>query len=397
MIGLFAALISIFILILLVILDFKMGKKAHKKQARFLAFDKAKGDYKLYKNGAPLFEDLFQDLTDARKQIDVLFYLIADDYISLQFIDILKKKAEQGLTVRLMVDRLGGYKIKPAMIQKMREAGVQFSFASKLGFPYFFYKVNRRNHRKILVIDGKIGYAGGFNIGKNYLGENPKFGEWRDYHLRLIGPAVSHLHTILLDDWLVETGEKIEPLPVSDHRGDKEIRFVATDGTRLEQEFLTMIQQAETEIFIGTPYFIPTEKLMTALTQALHRGVHLHIMVPLKADHPLVKPAATPYLKRICQEGGTVSLFDDGFYHAKVMIIDEKIADIGTANFDLRSLFLNKEVNTLVYDPEFIKELKAMFMGDTLNAIALDDDWLAKRSLTTKISGKIAMLLRPLL
>ncbi|UOQ45311.1 cardiolipin synthase [Halobacillus salinarum] len=395
--GLLLAIFILIMFILLLIVDFIMGRKAHKPSAQYLSFGKSEGEYQLYQNGAPLFEDFFQDIAEAKEQIDVLFYLIDDSQISLQLLDLLKKKAEEGLPVRLMVDRLGGYKMDRNIVRGLRESGVYFSFSESPRFPFFFYKLNRRNHRKITVIDGKAAYVGGFNVGKNYIGENAKFGNWRDYHLRIVGPAVEDLHTIFAADWEMATGEKMEPVN-SDHQLDRyRLRFAATDGVNLEEEFLQLIHMAEKEIFIGTPYFIPTEQLMSALEQALTREVKLHILVPLKADHPFVKPAAIPYLKRMKDLGAKISLFDAGFYHSKIFIIDEKVADIGTANFDRRSLFLNKEVNTFVYDPGFIKELKELFMKDAGQSIAFDEAWLSKRSLTTKINEKIAILLRPLL
>ncbi|WP_163527460.1 cardiolipin synthase [Halobacillus ihumii] len=389
-------LLIIIVIYLLIVLDFKLGRRNHQNHAQILPFKETTADYHLYKNGSPLFEDLFQEIAEAQQHVDIYFYLISSDQPGRDFLEILKNKAREGVPVRLMTDRLGGYQLSKSIRSDLAEAGVQFHFSAIPGFPYFFYKLNRRNHRKITVIDGKIAYVGGFNVGDNYLGKNPKFGDWRDYHLRLTGPVVGELHQIFLDDWYRATGEKHSPA-VSNEEAKHSVKIVATDGMKLEDEFLHMIQRADKEILIGTPYFIPSEKLMKSLGQALQRGVSLQIMVPLKSDHPFVKEAAIPYLEQLFHAGAKICLYDDGFYHSKVMIVDQSIADIGTANFDRRSFFLNKEVNTFVYDKVFISDLRKAYMKDAQNAIAFNEEWLSQRSFATKINIQIAKVLRPIL
>lgn len=386
----------IFIFILLLFLDFKMGRKDHQKKIRTLQFKKTKADYKLYKDGSPMYEDLFQDIANATKQVDVYFYLIDNDYISHEFLQVLKNKAEEGIPVRLLADRLGSFKINKKIRRDLRQSGIDFHFAEKLGFPYFFYRSQRRNHRKIAIIDGEISFVGGFNIGKNYIGESPTFRDWRDYHLRLKGPVVEELHEVFLDDWYLATGEKDTPLK-NNIQAKHDVRVIATDGAGLENEMLEMIESAEKEILIGTPYFIPTPTLLQALESALERGVEIHIMIPNKKDHPLVKEAGLPYLVKLCTKGAKVGFFDAGFYHAKVVMVDGRLADIGTANFDRRSLFLNKEVNLFVFNEKFIHDLRDMYFKDFEDAIPLDDQWLRKRTFQTKVYEFFAVLLRPFL
>lgn len=389
-------ILFIILLLFLLFVDFKMGRAKHEKTHRPLPLPETRGNYKLYKNGSVLFEQMFQEISEAKKQVDVYFYLIDNDYISENFLDVLKNKARNGVPVRLLVDRLGGYKLNKSTRKKLKDAGVAFYFAETPGFPFFFYRLNRRNHRKITVIDGKVGYVGGFNIGKNYIGETAKFGVWRDYHLRLTGPVVSEIHKVMLDDWYLASGETLSPCAPSED-GDYKMNIMATDGVELEEEFAKIITSAKKEILIGTPYFIPTAKLQNDIKQAIDRGVDLHIMVPMKADHPFVKPAAIPYLKDLYLKGASIYLFDAGFYHSKVIMVDGTFADIGTANFDRRSLFLNKEVNTYVYDKEFISDLRTAYFEDADDAIAFDEHWLKRRSLTTRLNQRIAVLLRPFL
>ena len=165
----------------------------------------------------------------------------------------------------------------------------------------------------------------------------------------------------------------------------------------LEDEMDEMIQRTEQELLIGTPYFIPTNRLLSSLEKALERGVELRIMIPMKSDHPIVKEAGIPYLDYLYRRGAKVGFFDAGFYHAKVIIVDGEIADLGTANFDRRSLFLNKEVNTFIYEQVFIGDLREMYLQDFKDACSFDDDWLKNRSIGTRINEKIAIILRPFL
>ncbi|ELK49014.1 cardiolipin synthetase [Halobacillus sp. BAB-2008] len=393
----FYIILCLSIFALLLILDFKFGRASHLKHARRLPFFEGTGDARLYTNGSSLYEDLFQSIRDADKQVDVQFFSIETDYISDNFLTVLKEKAEQGVPVRLLVDRLAGFKMNKHIQKELTNNGVIFQFAETPGFPFLFYKMNRRNHRKITVIDGKIGYVGGFNIGRNYIGENPKFGNWRDYHLRLTGEIVQGLHDIFEDDWQISKGNKV-PLPNAPGRKkERGITLFPTDGVELEDAFMELFRSAEEEILLGSPYFVPTERLMTELEKGLKLGITLHVMVPLKSDHPFVKEAGIPYLERLYRLGAHVHFYDAGFYHPKMTIIDKKIVDIGTANFDRRSLFLNKEVNTILYDPVFIQTVRDSFFKDMEDSIPFDDHWLKHRSWKTRINEKIAVLLRPLL
>lgn len=373
-----------------------MGRINHHENARTIPLEETTGNYRLFKNGSPLFEQLFQDISDAKVQVDIYFFLIENDYITENFLEVIKNKAKENIPVRFMVDRLGGHKVTKKMRKELLDAGVDFQFAEKPRFPYFFYRMNRRNHRKITVVDGKAAYVGGFNIGKNYMGESSKFGNWRDYHLRLTGPVVEKLHQVFLDDWFLATGNLENPIKNSED-GQHRIKVMATDGVGLEEEFLRMIDSAESEILIGSPYFIPTPKLMESFRKALQRGVHLKILIPMKSDHPFVKEGAIPYLKNLYKLGATIHFFDAGFYHSKLIIIDGRFADIGTANFDRRSLFLNKEVNTYIYEEGFIRDLRETYLEDFADGVPFNEEWLKIRSIGTKIREKIAVFLRPFL
>ncbi|WP_431803006.1 cardiolipin synthase [Halobacillus andaensis] len=389
-------LIVIIFLILLLVIDFKLGRRDHLAKQRFLPFDLTTGNYQLYKNGSPLYEDLCQDIANAKHHVDVFFYVINIDKAGRMLLDSLKKKAREGAEVRLLGDRLGCYQINKKVRQELEEAGVQFKFAEVPKFPFLFYKINRRNHRKIAVIDGKIGYFGGYNVGRVYMGDSSYFQDWRDYHLRVTGPVVADLHKTFLDDWGLAAKEADEPY-ILNREAEHTVRIVATDGGELEDDLFEMIQNARVEILIGTPYFIPTEMLLAALKEAIDRGVKVHLMIPMKPDHPLVKEAGLPFMYELYRHGGSVNFFDAGFYHAKLMLVDRTFAYLGTSNFDRRSFFLNKEVNMYIYEDEFVEDLRNAYMDDVKDARALDEEWIARRGLSVKIKEQIAKLFRPIL
>lgn len=388
---------AIILLVGLLMIDFKLGKRNHLKNLRFLDFSKTSGDYELYTAGDPLFTALFKDIRQAKQEINMTFFIVKKDTISQDVLQLLKQKAEEGVQVRLMLDRIGSFRITPKIIKDLRNSGIEFSFCSKPKFPYFFYRLQRRNHRKITVIDGDIAYVGGFNVGREYLGKDAELGNWRDYHLRLTGPVVHDLLTTFYDDWYIETKQTTAPKLPTNTTGDKEIEIAASDGGQLEDVFLTLINEAKEEIFIGSPYFIPSERLFQALLQALKRGVDIKVIAPMKADHLLVKEAGIPYMDRLTKAGGEVYLFDMGFYHAKVIIVDKQLCDIGTANFDRRSLFLNKEVNTLIFNSRFVVDLRLAFLKDVQDSQAFQRHANQHFNLATKIKIAIAYFFRPLL
>ncbi|WP_173918542.1 cardiolipin synthase [Halobacillus sp. Marseille-Q1614] len=387
-------LIALIVIILLLFLDFKMGRKDHLARQRAFCFEKTPGDYLFYINGAPFFEALMQDIQDAKEYVDILFFIVSADETGYHFLDLLKKKAREGVRVRLLVDRIGSMKINKKIRRELQVAGVQFKFAEVPRFPYFFYKVNRRNHRKITIIDHKIAYIGSYNIGNVYLGGNADFYDWRDYHFRMVGPVVANLQKVFSDDW-GETASN-EEIPSCWENAKHEIKVTATDGNQLERHLLDIIGLAKKELLIGSPYFVPTKKVMDALKAAIDRGVHLHIMIPFKPDHPLVREAGLPFLYKLYRLGATVSLFDAGFYHAKIIVVDRAFADVGTANFDQRSMFLNKEVNVYFYDKPFIEELSAAFMIDAADSLTMDEKWIRKKAFTIRLKEQIAKPFLPL-
>jgi len=391
--AIFWIVLIIIILLLLLRLDYSLGRKSHLKKQEDEEFPLRDSNISLYSTGETLFNDLFTDIRNAKEHVHVEFYILQDDDFSKGFVSLVKQKAEQGVKVRLLLDWVGSHNVTKEMEKDLTRSGVSLAYSNKPKFPYLFYKLNARNHRKISVIDGNIGYIGGFNIGKEYLGEDPKFGFWRDYHLKLTGEGVADLQTQFLKDWYGATKEEIEnrnayypPLPI----GKSKTRLISTNGAYLEGQFMNMIKQAEHEIIIGSPYFVPSEQLKEELKNAVKRNVRIHILLPKKPDHPLVKEAAIPYMDELSKLGIQFHMYTRGFYHAKVICIDDKLCDIGTANFDKRSLYSNYEINCYIHDKEVIQEVKNMVTEDFKTSNELTRDRIEELKTENKFKIKIA-------
>ncbi|WP_078378584.1 cardiolipin synthase [Sutcliffiella halmapala] len=398
----FALSIGILLVLIVVwlIIDFQLGRKNHLKKVSKKEFPKRHSDMTLYTNGSALFNDLFQDLRNADHHIHSLFYIVQDDHISKEFFSILIDKARKGVEVRLLLDRVGSKNVKKQQIQELKDNNIEVYYCHLPTFPYFFYSLNQRNHRKITVVDGTIGYIGGFNIGKEYLGQDPELGVWRDYHLKMLGEGVQDLQSQFLQDWLEESRVDLTTAPQYFPpltKGKSLHQIVPTNGAFLSDTFLMLLKRAQKSVMICTPYFIPSEKLLDELLYTLSKGIKVTILVPVKEDHPLVRDAAFPYYPALIEAGAEIYRFYQGFYHAKVIVIDDKVCDIGTANFDKRSLFLNHEINCLIFDTNFIKQTTSEIMEDIHNSEKLTMEFIQNRSLLEKGKEQLTKIISPLL
>jgi cardiolipin synthase A/B len=354
-------------LLLWVSCDLALGRRKQLSKAQRKSYPIRQSNIDLITAGPELFEKLFLDIKNAKKHIHILFYIVKNDKISGEFLSLLKKKAEEGVEVRLLLDWVGSMRVKRKLIAGLKEAGVRFAFCHVPRFPYLFYSSQSRNHRKITVIDGSIGYLGGYNIGKEYVNLDAKLCPWRDYHLRLTGEGVEDLQSEFLYDWQNASGTDLHrdaayfpDLP----KGSIRHQHIPTEAGYLEETFLAIIRNARVKIIIGTPYFIPSPALFQELQRALKRGVRLSIIVPAKTDHLLVKEASYPYLRVLLKEGARIYQYTNGFYHAKILLADDTVCDIGTANFDKRSLYLNHELNCYIYEKSFIRSAEKVLEQD---------------------------------
>ncbi|MFF2447282.1 cardiolipin synthase [Neobacillus sp. NPDC058068] len=369
----FALILSglLVLIILWLVLDFRLGRKKHLSLAGQVETAILHGSFEMFTHGKELFRDYFAEIRMAKKHIHVLFYIVKDDSLGEEFFTLLKRKAREGVEVRLLLDRIGSWEVNKVTVKELLDAGVQFAFSNRIKLPFPFYSSQVRNHRKISIIDGEIGYLGGFNVGREYIDEDPKLSPWRDYHLKMSGEGVNFLQSEFLIDWKEYGGENLLGRPAyfpELPKGEVRHQFIPTEAGQLEESFIRLIQKAEQSIIIGTPYFIPSAAIFAELTEAMRRGVDLTVMVPYTADHFLVQEASFRYLRKLLAAGASVYQYKNGFYHAKTIVIDDKICDIGTANFDKRSLFLNKEINCFLYDPAFIEHVKAVIEKDIRDA-----------------------------
>ncbi|HWO94867.1 MAG TPA: cardiolipin synthase [Bacillus sp. (in: firmicutes)] len=393
--------VAVFLLIFLALIlwfsiDYTVGKQLHKKHLKEHLYPMRQGQLTLFSNGNTLYKDLFNEIKQATNEIHILFYIVKHDQISKEFLEILSQKAKEGVTVRLLLDLIGSFQLPRKLIKQLKQNGAQFAYCNKPKLPFFFFTLNHRNHRKITIIDGRTGYLGGFNIGQEYLGLDPNLGNWKDYHLKITGEGLIDLQQQFLVDWKKATKNRLEnhvkgPFPTDVKTAS--FRFIATEGRQLEKQFLSLIEQAKKEIWIGTPYFIPSKTIMNALLQALSKGVNIIILVPMKADHLLVKEAAFSYFPPLLQAGARIFRYYYGFYHSKTIIIDETVCDVGTANFDKRSLFLNEEINCYIYDQTFIQELRKNFWRDIEQAEELLLEDLLGRTLLDYSKQGVAKLI----
>lgn len=390
--------ILLFIVVVVIgwlMIDFKLGRSRFIRTRTRRDYEKRNSNIKLFSRGPELFDQMFKEMKEAKSSIHVLFYIVQDDHFALRFMELLKDKAKEGVEVRLLMDQIGSHNVPKSKVRMLRDAGVEVAFCQKVSLPFLFFSSQQRNHRKITVIDGVIGYLGGYNVGKEYIDENdiPELSPWRDYHLRLEGEGVHDLQTEFCIDWFRGTKKDLKDerkyFPPAEI-GSITHQIFPTEGVNIEDFFSKFINEAKEEVIIGTPYFIPTPILMEALSDALERGVTVRIIIPNNADHMLVKEAAFPYFRTLLAKGAKVYQFMNGFYHAKVMIVDDHFCDLGTANFDKRSFFINLEINNLIYDKEFIHTLKKEMAKDMEASDMLSESDLANVSLLTRIKERVA-------
>ncbi len=390
----------LFLMICWCVVDFVVGRRFFIANVVQRKYPTRYSDIELIASGPDVFRSIFKDIREAKSSIHILFYIVQNDHLGHRFLELLEQKAKEGVEVRLLVDRIGSYAVPKDRLKRLKEAGGEFYFSQKPKPPFFFFSLQQRNHRKVTIIDGQVGYLGGYNVGKEYIDEDPKLSPWRDYHMRIVGEGTQDLQKEFLLDW--ERASKIDlcqnqkyfPLL---HKGKSKHQFVPTDGVKIEQTFTDLIDSAEEKIIIGTPYFIPSKNVFTALRDALSRGVELSILVPQQSDHLLVKEASFTYFRTLIKEGAKVHQFQEGFFHAKVMMIDDKVCDIGTANFDKRSFFLNFEMNNLLFDPVFIKIVEAQIQRDLQASTLMDLEKLHAVGFTTRIKEQIAGVISILL
>lgn len=358
----------------------------------------------LYTDGREKFRKLIDDLEQATDHIHLLYYIIRHDQLGTKIADVLIKKAREGVEVRFLYDDMGSRSLSRRYIKRLEDANIQVGAFFPSRFAKINLRINFRNHRKLAIIDGKIGYIGGFNIGDEYLGKSEKFGYWRDTHLRVKGDAVKMMQTRFILDWNQASRHKIEYKDsyfIGGDYGDVAMQIVSSgpdhDWEHIKYGYIKMILGAKDYVYIQTPYFIPDESLMDALRIAALSGVKIKIMIPNKPDHVFVYWATLSYVGELLNEGAEIYLYQNGFLHAKTIVVDGKLSSVGTANIDVRSFRLNFEVNAFIYDVDFAQKLVEKFSEDINVSTQMTKSLYEKRSIAIRFKESISRLLSPIL
>jgi cardiolipin synthase A/B len=363
---------------------------------------------KLLINGEEKFPEVIEALKEAKNHIHLEYYIYEDDAIGNEIKDILIQKAAEGVKVRFIYDDFGSRSIRGRFVGALREGGVEAYPFNRVRLLYLANRINYRNHRKIIIVDGQCGFVGGINISDRYINKPQGSGKnyWRDTHLRIDGPGLMYLQHLFLCDWKFCSGQRLEPDKELPHanpiKGSNISVQIAASGpdspaSTIKLSFLKAINLARNEIVLTTPYLIPGGSIMDALKVASLGGVEVTILVPGISDSKLVNAAAWSNYGELLKTGVEIYTYKKGFIHAKSMVIDGKISIIGTANMDHRSFDLNFEVNAIVYGGEFGDQVRKAFLNDLLHAIKINPARWKSRSVFYKLGERIARLLSPLL
>ncbi|WP_127849069.1 cardiolipin synthase [Lacticaseibacillus hulanensis] len=364
---------------------------------------------KIFTDGNDKFAALLTDIARAKFSIHIEYYTIYPDNIGTELRDALVDQALAGIEVRVVYDAFGSHGTSAKFWAPLTAAGgraVPFVTSTNT---ISRFRLNYHDHRKIVVIDGKIGYTGGFNVGDQYLSRSKKFGYWRDTHLRIIGHGVSLLQMRFMMDWNASVTEdkhlaytpEYFPAPDKPISGTTSMQVVTSGPDspteQIKLGYINLINSAKHRVWLQSPYLVPDESMITALRMAAAAGVDVRVMIPCMPDHPFIYRATQWYAKMLTGFGIKIYTYEDGFLHAKTMLVDDDICTVGSANQDFRSYGLNFEVNTFMYDSKVTKELAQIFNDDLATSTLLTKEIIASWSLWLRIKQSFSRLLSPVL
>lgn len=360
----------------------------------------------LFTDGKEKFIQLFKDIEESIDHIHLQYYIIKKDPLGKKLMEALVKKAKEGVKVRVLYDGFGSRGLTKQFFKELRAAGGEVAVFFPFIFLFINLRLNFRNHRKLVIIDGKTGYLGGFNVGNEYLGLDSKYGYWRDTHLSIQGTAVHAIQSRFILDWnQASHNNKITyqpnyfPDPISN--SDVGIQIVSSgpdsNCEHIKNGYIKMISLAKKSVLIQTPYFIPDKSLMDALLIACFSGIDVRIMIPNKPDHMGVYWATFSFIGQLLMAGAKVYIYENGFIHAKTIVVDNEIASIGSANFDVRSFKLDFEVNAFLYDEGIAQRLTNAFLADVKVSRELTIKQYQKRPQIIRFKESIFRLFSPIL
>lgn len=360
-------------------------------------------DVQVFTDGYSMYQELFRRIAKAKHHIHLEFYIFENDAVGRLLRDLLIDKAREGVSVRLLYDDVGCWDVNPMFYDEMLCEGIEVRSFLKVRFPQFTSKVNYRNHRKLAIIDGKVGFIGGMNIALRYLKGVP-WGVWRDTHICLKGKAVYGIQTAFLTDWFAVDRTLLtsaQYFPKMDTVGTSVVQIVTSDPVGEWHDIMLglvkAISCAQRYIYVETPYFLPTEQVMAAFQTAALSGVDVRLMIPKKADAFITHKGTMSYLDELMKSGVKVYLYRAGFLHSKLWVADDEWASVGSTNLDFRSFEHNFEANAFFYDEKTVCTMKEIFLEDMKKCMTLSQKIWDKRSFKNKIVESVVRLLAPLL
>lgn len=358
---------------------------------------------KPFTDGASLYESIFADIESAKETIFAEYYIIENDKISDRFIDTLIKKANEGVNVKIVVDAVGSWKVKNKTKQRLADAGIEYHEFLPVSLPFFGRKINYRNHRKILLIDNEIGYIGGMNVADRYIEGKKSIGKWRDTHIKVIGDGVQGLAKVFRKDYhfvsrqltsiSTKTPSKVDgftPCNMQTVFSGPDMEYRA-----IMQTYLRIIMQSKKYVYIESPYFMPNEAVRSALVTAAKSGVEIKIIIPLFSDDRIVLMSTYSYVKDLASAGIHFYFYKAGFIHSKLIVSDDKIVSLGSANMDFRSLEHNFETNVILYGDETASIFHNIFERDMADSESFDMKRWKSRPFSMRIKESIARLFSP--
>ncbi len=355
-------------------------------------------------DGEQTFASMLEAISSAEKYILFQFYIVRDDKTGRKFKDALIAKAKEGVKVYFLYDEIGSLSLPESYVRELSDAGVEIHpFTTSQGDGRKF-QINFRNHRKIVVVDGKTGFAGGLNIGDDYIGENEELSPWRDTHLRVTGPAAVSLQAPFAEDWYWETGKLLDHLDwkaQASPGGDTEVLCLPSGPAdpldTCNLFFLSAINHAEDRLWIATPYFVPDLSIISALQMAALRGVDVRIIIPEKNDSHLIGLSSYSFLKDMETAGIRTFHHQKGFMHQKVMLVDDDFSCVGSANMDNRSFRLNFEITLVVKGKSFASKMETMLEADLGDSIEVGASSYTSKPFYFRLASRISRLLAPIL
>lgn len=337
-------------------------------------------EIEVYTNGYEFFPSLLREIGMAKDHVHVEMFIFDDDALGNLIADTLIDKAQQGVEVRVIYDDVACWKVRNSFWERLRDGGVEVHAFMPVKFPAFTSKVNYRNHRKLIVIDGKAGFIGGMNIATRYVKGVGR--PWRDTHILVRGGAVYGIQRAFLVDWYfvdrtLIAGKRYYPA-ISPALSNNCLAQVVTSGPITEwpdmmQGFVRVLLTARQYVYIETPYFLPSEPVLFAIRTAALAGVDIRLMLPQRTDSRLLDQASKSYVREILQAGAKIYFYDDGFNHSKFLVCDDSISTVGSSNIDFRSLEHNFESNIFFYDEGMALRMKKIYLEDETHCVLVDE------------------------